>query len=68
MPWSHVRHPTRIPFIDNLRTVMDDSVHIKVKTVEFWNTVLCNELRYGRIPLTDPAECRRNSLKMDDMD
>lgn len=39
-----------------MSAVMDDAIHIEVKTVEFGYPVLCNELRDGRISLAQPSE------------
>ena len=39
-----------------MRTVMDNTVHIQIQTVELWYPVLGDELRDGRIPLTEPPE------------
>lgn len=36
-------------------TVMYNAVHVEVETVKLRYTVLCNELRDGRIPLTHPS-------------
>ena len=37
-------------------TVVDDAVHVKVKAVKFRDMILGNQLRYGRISLTEPSE------------
>jgi len=39
-----------------VRAVMDDAVHIEVEAVELGDSVLCDELRDGRIALREPAE------------
>ena len=36
--------------------VVDDAVHVQIKTVELWDAVLCNELRDSRIPFAHPSE------------
>ena len=68
MPGGSVRYyDTRVLFIHIVRTVVDDSVHIKIKTVEFRNPILSNELRDGWIPLTQPPEKFWYALRLNSM-
>lgn len=39
-----------------MSAIMDDAVHIQVKTVEFRNPVFCNELRDSRVSLAQPSK------------
>ena len=37
-------------------TIMDDAVHVKIQTVEFWDSILGDELRDRRVSLRHPSE------------
>lgn len=39
-----------------VRTIVDNTVHVQVKTIEFRDAILCNQLRDCRIPLAHPSE------------
>src|SRR5271170_1589986 len=42
-------------------TIMDDAVHVKIQTVEFWDSILSNELRDRRVSLRHPSEELRDT-------
>jgi hypothetical protein len=35
---------------------MDDAVHVKIQTIEFWYSILSDELRDRRVSLRHPSE------------
>lgn len=37
-------------------TVMNNTIHIQIQTVEFWYSILRNQLRDRGIPLAHPSE------------
>ena len=39
-----------------MRAVVNDAIHVQIQAVELWDTILCDELRYGGIPLAHPAK------------
>lgn len=39
-----------------MRAVVDNAVHVEVKTVEFWYAILCDQLRDRRISFAHPSE------------